>query len=298
MHHTLDESVEELRERHGLDLPRSAVDRILGDHARSAAALCSSPEPVGSLPSKGARELVAEADGTCIRVVSSSPGPDRRKTRKVEYKEMRLFAARAQGSAQARYAGGFVDMESAGNHWARCALLAGWGADTHVHGCFDGAQWISLRFDEQFGERGDYLIDFFHLCEYLGAASQSYAQPETWFAEQRRRLRDSRIDEIVAELECAKEPEDRTDEQSPVRAALRYIQARREHLFYKQALQRGLPIGSGMIESGHKHVLHKKLRVPGAWNEEKAHGIAQLRIARKNNKWNQFWDQQAQRKAA
>ena len=290
--------MEELRERHGLELPRSAVDRILGDHARGAAELCVSPGPVGSLPAQGARELVVEADGTCIRVVSSSPGADRRKTRKVEYKEMRLFAARAQGRAQASYSGGFVGMDSAGNHWASCALLAGWGAETRVHGCFDGAQWISLRFDEQFGKRGDYLIDFFHLCDYLAAASQSYAQPGAWFAEQRRRLKASRIDAILAELEGAKEPEDKADEQSPVRAALRYIQARREHLFYKEAIERDLPIGSGMIESGHKHVLHKKLRVAGAWNEEKAHGIAQLRIARKNNKWNQFWDQQAQRKAA
>ena len=53
-----------------------------------------------------------------------------------------------------------------------------------------------------------------------------------------------------------------------------------------------------MIESGHKHVLHKKLRIAGAWNEEKAHGIAQLRILRKNKQWDQYWNQVADRKAA
>ena len=37
--------------------------------------------------------------------------------------------------------------------------------------------------------------------------------------------------------------------------AYRYLNNRRDCLDYKSALKNDLPIGSGLIESGHRHVL-------------------------------------------
>jgi len=34
--------------------------------------------------------------------------------------------------------------------------------------------------------------------------------------------------------------------------------------YYKQALKETLPIGSGLIESGHKHVLQAKMKLAGS----------------------------------
>jgi hypothetical protein len=35
----------------------------------------------------------------------------------------------------------------------------------------DGARWIANQVEEKFGSNGAYLIDFYHLCEYLSAAA-------------------------------------------------------------------------------------------------------------------------------
>jgi len=76
-----------------------------------------------------------------------------------------------------------------------------------------------------------------------------------------------------------------------LRAAERYLSNRRNQLDYAGAIERGLPIGTGMIESGHKHVLQARLKLPGcAWLKENAANIAQLRVFRSNRRWPQLWN--------
>jgi hypothetical protein len=68
-----------------------------------------------------------------------------------------------------------------------------------------------------------------------------------------------------------------------VRTAHRYLTNRTECLDYPRALGLGLPIGSGMIESGHRHVLQARLKKAGAaWLAENADHIANLRVLRAN----------------
>ena len=49
----------------------------------------------------------------------------------------------------------------------------------------------------------------------------------------------------------------------PVRACLRYLSNRPHQLDYKGALEKGLPIGSGEIESAHRYVIQQRLKLPG-----------------------------------
>ncbi|MGV3772404.1 MAG: ISKra4 family transposase, partial [Verrucomicrobiales bacterium] len=52
-----------------------------------------------------------------------------------------------------------------------------------------------------------------------------------------------------------------------------------------------LPIGSGMIESGHRHVLQARLKKAGtAWLPNNADDLAQLRVLRANEQWQAFWN--------
>ena len=75
-----------------------------------------------------------------------------------------------------------------------------------------------------------------------------------------------------------------------MRAAMRYLTNRLDYLDYQRAMEQELPIGSGLIESGHKHVLHARLKQAGsAWNPNNAHAIAQLRALRSNSLWDAFW---------
>jgi hypothetical protein len=56
------------------------------------------------------------------------------------------------------------------------------------------------------------------------------------------------------------------EEEAPVRNAHRYVSNRQDCLDYPRALALGLPIGSGMIESGHRHVLQARLKKWFFWN--------------------------------
>jgi hypothetical protein len=49
--------------------------------------------------------------------------------------------------------------------------------------------------------------------------------------------------------------------------------------------------GSGMIESGHRHVLQARLKKAGtAWLRDNADRIAHLRVLRAKQQWDSFWN--------
>jgi hypothetical protein len=52
---------------------------------------------------------------------------------------------------------------------------------------------------------------------------------------------------------------------APVAAYDRYLRNRLDQLDYQGAIQQGLLIGSGEIESAHCYIIQKRLKLPGAW---------------------------------
>jgi len=60
---------------------------------------------------------------------------------------------------------------------------------------------------------------------------------------------------------------------------------------YKQYKKNGYFIGSGAIESAHKHVIQQRLKLAGMrWSKEGAQYIATLRAASKSNRWSNVQD--------
>ena len=67
---------------------------------------------------------------------------------------------------------------------------------------------------------------------------------------------------------------------------------------YRSALDAGLPIGSGEVESGHRYVIQDRLKIAGAWwKEDNAEKMLALRVVRANNDWEAYW-QNPRKKAA
>ena len=115
--------------------------------------------------------------------------------------------------------------------------------------------------------------------------------PNSGGARNKKRLHRGAAALVVATLAQHLEPAETTDEEAPVRNAHRYLSNRLDSLDYPLALKLGLPIGSGMIESGHRHVLHGRLKKAGAaWLHEHADQIAHLRVLRANQQWEVFWN--------
>jgi hypothetical protein len=81
------------------------------------------------------------------------------------------------------------------------------------------------------------------------------------------------------------------EKNAPVRACYRNISNRDGQFDYQGALETGLPIGSGEIESRHCYVIQDRQKRPGAWwKSENAEYILALGVLRVNNDWNCCWD--------
>ena len=140
------------------------------------------------------------------------------------------------------------------------------------------------QIEERFGEQGSYLIDFYHVCEYLTAAAKA------WMEAQKDALKTGRADQVLRAMAPHREALDVNDDQAPVRVCRRYLGARKDQLNYREALAEGLPIGSGEIESAHRYVAQKRLKLPGAWwLVEHAEHMLALRINRLNGDWDGYW---------
>lgn len=284
-----------LKEHYRIEVPPSAVRAITETHARQAAEFAIR-EPGDKAPL--AAQLIAEMDGSMIPMVripeeQAQGTTDKRKLRKTEWKEARLSVVRVKGSVTSHYGVSFGSTGEAGLSLFQTAEQAGFGEHTAVHGVGDGAEWIPAQFEEQFGASASYLLDLYHLCDYLAAAAPRLlpGNPALWLENQKQLLKENRWQEVLNELEGSLEPEAWPDEQAPARCAHRYMSRRPEQLDYAGAIAAELPVGSGLIESAHRHILQQRLKIAGAWwKPENASAIAQLRVLRANNRWNSYWD--------
>jgi hypothetical protein len=286
------QAAQSVREHYGFEIGASMVRTATLKHAqRAQEKLCQEYEQsFRILPAVGAEYVIAQTDGTMICTVE--PGP-RKGKRPREWKEMRLVATQALHSATTVYAATFGSVAEVGQRWGHCARQAGWGLNSQIHAVGDGAEWIRLQSQEVFGGQGTFLCDFYHVSEYLGAAAPTCAssRPEPWRRTQQKRLKRGAFQQVIDGLAAHLEPAGTPEEQAPVHAAHRYLSNRTDCLDYPRALALGLPIGSGLIESGHRHVLHARLKKAGtAWISNHADQIAHLRVLRSNNQWLSLWN--------
>lgn len=295
MEDSFEKSSQRLKEHYGFTLPLSAVANLTRAHARGMSRRQEKTcENAGALPREGADEIIAEADGSFLRIVSTDPKTnDLRKSRKVDFREARLCASAAKGSDKVYYDATFGPVDTVAKLWAQTAKMAGMSLQSHIHTLADGAIWIDLQRRIAFGERGELLIDLYHVLEYLGAAAPGCSdRPKQWLKTQKKRLKKGQANKVINELKEHREEQSCPEEDSPVRRAWRYLSNRSEHLAYHRAIEKNLPLGSGMIESGNKHVLQARMKIPGAaWNIDNAENFARARALRANHQWEPYWDE-------
>jgi len=173
--------------------------------------------------------------------------------------------------------------------------------DTYIHGVADGAPWIHEQYKKQFGLSHDFYIDFYHVSEYLGAASKELSKTNLlgdqksseWFKECKLKLKNGKSEEVIEELRNLLESTE-SNFSSELSKAYHYLANRSECLNYDKALAQDLPIGSGEVESGHRSVLQARLKKPGAWwRIDHAENMAHLKVLQANGEWEDFWAQQA-----
>jgi hypothetical protein len=294
---SFDRSGEKLLEHYGVALSISTIRRITQRHGGRL--LTQQQQRLTQLgPEAGLPQLLTETDGSMVPLVESSEKAiDRRKGKRLFWGEARLSLAREVGSVTPRFAATMAEAQEAGAVWLDCVKRAGAGARTRIHCVGDGAAWIIEQAQQRFGEQGGYLIDFYHVSEYLAAAGGVIAgtKAKAWLEKQQSRLKESRVARVIAELLAHIEGAEVSDGEAPVRVCHRYLSNHREQMNYREAIAAGLPIGSGEIEGGHRYVVQERLKKAGAWwKEENAGKMLALRVNRANGEWRSYWQQQRQ----
>jgi hypothetical protein len=157
----------------------------------------------------------------------------------------------------------------------------------------DGAKdnWTFLAKDLP---QGPEIIDFFHAAEHLNGAlgtayGESTVECRSQFAALRVILLEARsgVERIIAEL-------DKLSRQYPrrrrLKTELKYFSSNRERMRYKEFSDRGLPIGSGVVEAACKSLASQRLKLSGMrWAKHGAQAILTLRAWDQSERFDEAW---------
>ena len=294
--HAFGQVPKKLQEHYGIRIGASTVRKITQRHG-GCLQTQQKREPV-PISTPGCPQQIGELDGSMVPIVTQdATAEDKRKHKTLHWQEARLALVHVHGSVTPKFAATFGgSVAESGQALRACAVAAGFGTHTQVHGVGDGAPWIAEQFATTFGPQASYLVDFYHVCDYLAEAAPicAPAAPHAWLETQKQRLKNNDVAEVLTQLHPYVEGETVDNAHAPVRACVRYLSNRLPHLNYQGALEKGLPIGSGEIESAHRYVIQDRLKVPGAWwNADNVEPMLALRVVRANGDWDQYWEQLA-----
>ncbi len=172
----------------------------------------------------------------------------------------------------------------------------------------DGAEWEQGFLDFH---RPDALriLDFPHAAQRLqpiGEAVFGAGTPEAaaWVGQQRTTLKHEGPSGVLAELRTLAAADPQREEWAEHRA---YLEKREDQMQYPSYQAAGLPIGSGIVESGNKLVVEARLKGAGMhWERGHVDPMLALRNVVCNDRWEEAWpriakslcEQEAERRVA
>lgn len=149
----------------------------------------------------------------------------------------------------------------------------------------DGATWIKNWIEDSYSD-SIAILDCFHACEHLHSFAENCFKinaeyREKWFKEQKTLLYESQVEEViknVRETDASKSDKDRLTG---------YYLSNIERMDYKKYRSIGAGIiGSGSIESAHRTVIQKRMKLSGQhWTKQGATNMLRLRVISMNNQW-------------
>jgi hypothetical protein len=170
----------------------------------------------------------------------------------------------------------------------------------------DGAPWIWDRWDwvvKRVGlnsKKVAYALDWCHALHHVGLALSAVGLPAAEhrrvFKKLRKWLKKGEAGAVLNELERLGKQHGGVEAMAtPVAYLDKHLAA--GHLNYHTLAKRGLPIGSGAIESAIRRVVNQRLKGNGLmWCEGNAEGMLQLRAAALTGRWDETMERAQQSK--
>ena len=160
----------------------------------------------------------------------------------------------------------------------------------------DGAPWIWNRADELARflgidpSRVVKVADFYHAVEHLSEiadmrAGWTNAQRKQWVRRMRRWLKKGKVDDVIGEARgfCMGR------NAKKIAREVNYFADRRDFMQYADFAKRGIPLGSGAMESAIRRVVNLRLKGPSIfWRGPNAERMLHLRSYLKAGRWDEL----------
>ena len=315
-------AVDKLARHHpGVAMHRSTALRLLHHHGEQARAFVADKlkAALSEAAQEGQRrqtavELEVEYDGGMIPVATLEPmpvepgqeaettpvrgAPKKRKT--CRWEEVEVGLAQKPGEASRIYSVRPTgELDEAFRDLLAIACLQGWGEHTEVRGIADGAHYLRTRMEDTFHACPfRFILDRPHTKEHLSDVSKLLESKQLisvsakqWYATAVRRLEHGDVDKLIGELGHAF---DRSQDDD-IRKQAEYFERNKDAVSYGDYRDHGWSTASSEVESAHRHVVQKRLKIPGAWwHPDNVRNILALRMLKANRWWDEYWELQRQ----
>lgn len=152
----------------------------------------------------------------------------------------------------------------------------------------DGASWIWNWIEDAYPDAVQ-ILDYFHAIEYLTGFADSYikdpTEKRTWVESMEALLNKDEVQSVIEVLNIMDHSnQKKTPEcKEKLKSLLSYYHSHKGRMLYGTYKTKGYLVGSGPIESAHRNVVQKRLKLSGQrWTEEGAQNIACLRACAKS----------------
>jgi len=236
-------------------------------------------------------QMVSVENSTETTPVYGNP----KKKKQLNWRDVRIGFVRALDSTSKTFVGKMDSYPEVIGQLHRAAVLAGMSSTTDIVGVADGGIGLSEELKKQFPTM-QFILDKSHLkdhfydtAEKIGISKQERGK---WVKLRVKAISNGDVDKIIQELneEYEREPNKR------LKRLIGYIERFYDALNYDSFKEKGYPIGSGEIESAHKSIPQKRLKIPGAsWHPDSIDPMLALRILRADDWWDDFWNQRTEK---
>jgi hypothetical protein len=140
------------------------------------------------------------------------------------------------------------------------------------------------------------VLDIIHVTEYLWDAANAvlgerHPERTAWVRGYLIALLSGRTATVVAALEtAAAAPELSAARQAAIHRTIGYYRRNAPYMRYDQHLERGWPIGTGVVEGACGHLVKDRMQQAGMrWTKAGAHAVLDLRAMRLTDNWDAYW---------
>jgi len=249
-------------------------------------------------------KMLVELDGCEIRTARFVPVEDstettpvynnEKKAKIIKWRDVRLGFVRALDSKSKTFVGKMDSYPDVVSQMHSAALLTGMTPETKIIGVADGGIGLSEELKRQFPSM-QFILDKSHLKNHLYETAEALGLNQKdrpgWVEPRVRVISDGNVEAVLKELE----EENIKNPNKRLKRLIGYLKRFYDALDYDNFKSMGYPIGSGEIESAHKSIPQKRLKIPGAsWNADSIDPMLALRILRADDWWEDFWNRRTE----